>query len=31
MQPESVPEPSTTLMLGLTALALFGYKRKRRS
>ncbi|GGA34401.1 hypothetical protein CYANOKiyG1_51660 [Okeania sp. KiyG1] len=31
IQPESVPEPSTTLMLGLTALALFGYKRKRRS
>ncbi len=30
-QPESVPEPSAMAMLGMTAIALFGYKRKRRS
>ncbi|MDY7005387.1 MAG: PEP-CTERM sorting domain-containing protein [Cyanobacteriota bacterium] len=31
IQPESVPEPSTIAMLGMTAIALFGYKRQRRS
>ncbi|MDY7005383.1 MAG: PEP-CTERM sorting domain-containing protein [Cyanobacteriota bacterium] len=30
-QPESVPEPSAMAMLGMTAIALFGYKRQRRS
>ncbi|NEP77724.1 MAG: PEP-CTERM sorting domain-containing protein [Okeania sp. SIO3B3] len=28
---EKVPEPSTMAMLGMTAIALFGYKRQRRS
>ncbi|NER05693.1 MAG: PEP-CTERM sorting domain-containing protein [Okeania sp. SIO3C4] len=28
---EKVPEPSTMAMLGMTAMALFGYKRQRRS
>ncbi|GGA34395.1 PEP-CTERM sorting domain-containing protein [Okeania sp. KiyG1] len=29
IQPESVPEPSTLAMLGMTTLALLGYKRRR--
>ncbi len=30
-QSKSVPEPSTMAMLGMTAIALLGYKRQRRS
>ncbi|NEQ40249.1 MAG: PEP-CTERM sorting domain-containing protein [Okeania sp. SIO3I5] len=30
-EPESVPEPSTMVMVGMAAIALFGYKRQRRS